>query len=90
MATKQDRRTAPRIRTQQAITSRYGKPWLEVVRLLYQYHDSMEGVASAVGVSKPALYRWLGKRQWAKWKKQNRATTVAYLQNPARALLDDE
>jgi hypothetical protein len=89
MHKKQDRRAAPRIRTQQAITARYGKPWREVLRLLYEYHDSVEGVASAVSVSKPALYRWVGRKQWVEWKQQNRAAMIAYLKNPARALLDE-
>jgi transcriptional regulator with PAS, ATPase and Fis domain len=90
MAEKQDRRSEPRLRTQQTIAARYGKPWREVIRLLYEYHDSMETVGSTLGVSKPTLYRWISKIQWAEWKQQNRAALTQYLKNPARALLDDE
>ena len=89
MTTKVDGRAAPRIRTQQAITARYGQPWREVVRILYIHHDSIEGVVTALGISKPTLYRWVSRKQLAEWKAQNRAATIAYLKNPARALLDD-
>ena len=89
MTTQRDGRAAPRIRTQQAIAARYGKPWREVIRLLYEYHDNMEVVGAALGVTKPTLYRWISRTQWTEWKAQNRAATVEYLKNPARALLDD-
>lgn len=90
MTTQRDGRAAPRIRTQQAIAALYGKPWLEVIRLLYEYHDSIEGVVTALGISKPTLYRWISREQLAEWKAQNRAATIEYLKNPARALLDEE
>jgi hypothetical protein len=60
-----------------------------VIRLLYEYLDSIEAVAVTLGVSKPLLYRWLSPTIFSEWKAQNRAATVAYLKNPARALLDD-
>jgi DNA invertase Pin-like site-specific DNA recombinase len=90
MTTKEDGRAAPRIRNQEAIAARYGQPWREVVRLLYFHHDSIEGVVTALGISKPTLYRWINREQLAEWKRQHRAATIAYLKNPARALLDEE
>ena len=89
MTTQEDGRAAPRIRTQQAITDRYGKPWREVIRLLYEYHDSVGGVAATLGLTKPLLYRWLSPTTFSEWKAQNRAATIEYLKNPARTLLDD-
>lgn len=90
MTTQRDGRAAPRLRTQQAIAARYGKPWREAIRLLYADHDSMEVVGTILGVTKPTLYRWIRPAQWAEWKAQNRAATIEYLTNPARALLDEE
>lgn len=89
VTTKADGRAAPKLRTQQAITARYGKPWREVVQLLYEYHDNIEAVAETLGVSKPLLYRWLSPTIFSEWKAQNRSATIEYLKNPARALLDD-
>ena len=89
VTTKADRRAEPRIRTQQATADRYGKPWREVIQLLYEYHDNIQVVAQTLGVSKPLLYRWLSPTIFSEWKAQNRAATVAYLKNHSRALLDD-
>ena len=88
VTTKADRRAEPRIRTQQAIADRYGKPWREVIRLLYEYHDSVGGVAATLGLTKPLLYRWLSPEIFSEWKAQNRAATVAPKES-RRALLDD-
>ncbi len=87
---KTDRRSTPRISRQQAITDKYGKPWEDVIRGLYEYHDSVGGVASALGLTKPLLYRWINRTTWEVWKRQNRKSLVAYLTNPARVIIDEQ
>tara|TARA_R110000824_G_scaffold3953_10_gene18849 strand:- start:1227 stop:1496 length:270 start_codon:yes stop_codon:yes gene_type:complete len=84
-----DGRIERKLRSQDAITKKYGKPYTEVIRLMYEYHDNLDDVASELGITKPKIYRWCGKDTVSQWKKQNREALVAYLTNPAREILDD-
>ena len=89
MTMNKDKRTHRRVRNQQVITDRYGEHWLEVIRKLYLYHDSLEDVVADIGITKPTLYKWGGRATLNRWKLENRAATAAYLQNTARAILDE-
>ena len=87
---KMDGRLARRVRSQDAITKKYGKPWKEVVRLYYAYHGNLDDVAADLNITKPTIYRWCGKDSVAQWKQEKRVRLMEYLTNPEREILYDQ